>query len=180
MKKSIAILLTVVAFCIASYNLRAFVPSSGYVARLTWLQGWKGTGYYGFNCSGYLANAHGETFISESDFFSGDSRTVRLFSYSNRNAIDESKIEPGDIAAYQGPAPFQGVHVAAYLGGGLWVDSDARRGTIAAYRLANVAASDDWFKGEVRIYRWKSSPNIWERTRNSVTFFTAMNERRSK
>lgn len=68
-------------------------------------------------------------------------------SYWNTSDLDESKLEPGDVAAWHG------VHVAAYLGNGRWVDSDSRRGNVATFRLADKA-NDGWFYGSVRVLRW--------------------------
>ena len=59
-----------------------------------------------------------------------------------------AKLQPGDIVA------FHGVHVAAYLGGGRWVDADTRRGNVAEFRMSDKPAADAWFAGRVRVLRW--------------------------
>lgn len=143
------------------YSTRAMLPSpGGYVTRLQWLEGWTSRGYYGFNCSGYLTNAAGQPFEQSYDIYEGKGNLDFVTEFSGRYTLDESMLQPGDVAAFQGPVGHvlgqsYGVHVAAYLGHGIWIDSDSRRGHVARYKLHDVPAQDWWFDGKVRIYRWR-------------------------
>jgi hypothetical protein len=157
------------------YQLRATIlfPMSN-VQRLQWLNG-----YSGLDCVSFLVVAHGDTHhmpSAEEWYKSGDSKDFRVVTvFQDRQHIDESQLQPGDIAAFVG-APCNkhtdtlvrpgvwlhaeytcmGKHVAAYLHPGVWIDSDVRRGGVAKYDMRCKPVSDDWFSGEVRILRWKS------------------------
>lgn len=137
------------------YSVRAFLPTPpDNLARLHMLEGWSSKGYYAFNCSGVLTNAHGEDWISEKAFYAGRANSIRIVaSLPSRYAINEAALQPGDIAAFAGPSG-TGQHVAAYLGSGMWIDGDNRRGNVARYRLATRPAGDTWFTGDVHIIRW--------------------------
>jgi len=145
-----------------AYSTRAFIPTpGGYLARLEVLKGWSSRGYYAFNCSGFLTNAHGEAFLTERQMYAGEGNLEIVAELRDRNAIDEAVLRPGDIAAFQGSNPrFQGAHVAAFEGSGTWIDSDNRRGFIATYQLKSKPATDPWFQGHVRILRWKDSARV--------------------
>ena len=60
--------------------------------------------------------------------------------------VDTCKL-PGDVAA------FHGVHVAAYIGKGNWMDSDYRHGGVGVMRPNRRRGG--WFYGKVKILRWK-------------------------
>lgn len=160
-----ALILSAVAMI--AFQTRAFLPTAGsYATRLQLLKGWSSQGYYGFNCSGFLSRAHGEAYRSEQAMFRGGNGLTIVSDLDSRNQIDESKLQPGDIAAFGGPQGI-GLHVAAYLGQGIWIDSDSRRGQVATYRLQSKSISDTWFQGRVHIVRWNSKP----RTTLTVHFF---------
>jgi hypothetical protein len=147
--------------------------------RLQYLDGWMSRGYYGFNCAAFLSNAHGERYYTEREMWAGARGKLALIAeYENRHAVNEAEIKPGDIAVFQGPASFpyigRGLHVAAYLGSGVWIDADSRRGYVSKFRLADRAENDLWFSGKVRIVRWDhEAPATWHLTAVADTFFTS-------
>jgi hypothetical protein len=64
--------------------------------------------------------------------------------------------------------------VAAYLGDGVWIDADPRRGFVSKFRLTERAANDSFFFGKVRIVRWdKAASATWHLTQVADTFFTS-------
>ena len=75
-------------------------------------------------------------------------RTSIVAEYRDHTLIDEKQLEPGDIA------DFDGVHVAAYIGGGVSMDSDIAHGGVGPINLWMKPLSDPWFAGGVRILRW--------------------------
>jgi hypothetical protein len=147
--------------------------------RLQYLDGWMSRGYYGLNCAALLSNAHGERYLTEREMWAGAQGKLALVAeYEDRHHVAESKIEPGDIAVFQGPTrpPYigRGLHVAGYLGNGVWIDADARRGFVSKFRLADRPENDRWFWGKVRIVRWNQEASAsWHLTAVADTFFTS-------
>ena len=175
-----AVAAILVAAVFLSYELRPFLPyPNNYVTRLRYLDGWMSRGYYGFNCAAFLSNAHGERYLTEREMWAGAHQKLALITqFADRYHVDESAIEPGDIAVFQGPDKFpyigRGLHVAAYLGAGVWIDSDTRRGYVSKFRLAERPAGDLWFSGNVRIVRWAKAPTpSWHLDAVADTFFTS-------
>lgn len=161
-KKAAAAVLLVSALILGFYNFRAFAPVGSYTTRLALLNGWSSQGYYGFNCAGFIANAHGSAYMSERDMYAGGKGQMHLVaSFASRYTVDESKLQVGDVAAYRGQYDgFEGQHVAVYMGHGTWIDSDSRRGRVATYKLQDVPANDEWFMGTVRIQRWNDAGHL--------------------
>jgi hypothetical protein len=155
-KTALAAILILTAVAIADFNFRAFLPYPGsYVGRMMYLKGWSSNGYYAFNCSGFLSNAHGSDFLNEREMYAGaNGQMILVAEFANRSAVDENKLQPGDVAAFQGPSGFQGLHVAGFVRPGVWIDGDSRRGNVDTYRLQDKSNSDEWFQGKVRIMRW--------------------------
>lgn len=162
--KSSAVLLLLLVLA-ASFTLfhkaRAFVPyPSNYVTRLRWLNGWPSRGYYGFNCSGFLSNAHNEHYLSERELYAGGyGKLLLIDEAADLHHIDETRLQPGDIAAFQGPTtpPYlgRGIHAAAFLAPGVWIDADPRRGFVTTWRMQDKSPTDPWFQNKVRILRWQ-------------------------
>jgi hypothetical protein len=144
------------------FFVRAYSPLPvNYVARLKMLEHWDTEPDDGLNCSGFISNAHSEKFHRSSDFYLNTFDDLDLIAeVRNRRQIDESILSPGDVAAFEGPdwprAARVGVHVAAYLGHGSWVDADSRRGYVEQFRMSDKDSTDQLFTGHVRLYRWKS------------------------
>lgn len=117
-----------------------------YVDRLVDLAG---TPYSQLNCSAYICKARGHAPCSALAMYSGcDGALTIVAEYRDHTLIDEKQLEPGDIA------DFDGVHVAAYIGGGVWMDSDVAHGGVGPINLWMKPLSDPWFAGGVRILRW--------------------------
>jgi hypothetical protein len=160
------------------FEARAFLPyPNDYVTRLQYLTGWASRGHYGFNCSALITNAHGDSYLTEREFWTGAHGRVSLVAeFADRYQIDEQQLHAGDVAVFQGPtaSPYlgRGLHVAAYLGKGTWIDSDTRRGFVAQFPLIGVPDSDPWFKGKVRIVRWNRQGSArWHLTPVAENFF---------
>lgn len=171
-KFKIGVLLTVItvtmivlipSFESCFFFVRAYSPFPvNYLARLNMLDHWDTEPGHGLNCSGFISNAHSEKFHLSSDFYLNTFDDLTLIDeVGNRYRINESHLAPGDVAAFEGPdwprAARVGVHVAAYLGHGLWVDADSRRGYVEQFRMADRDPADQLFAGHVRLYRWKSA-----------------------
>jgi hypothetical protein len=145
------------------FFVRAYSPFPvNYVARLKMLEHWDTEPGDGLNCSGFISNAHSEKFHRSSDFYLNTFDDLNLIEeVSNRQQINESILSPGDVAAFEGPdwplAARVGVHVAAYLGHGVWIDADSRRGYVEQFRMSDKDSTDQLFTGHVRLYRWKSA-----------------------
>ena len=166
--KPLATALLVIAIYISIYSFRGFLPTFGsYPDRLRWLAGWPSRGYYGFNCSGLIAYAHGNDWTSEREMWNGNHGEFTLIeSFSSVNAIDTNDLRAGDIAVFGGKDGV-GIHVVAYLGNGKWIDSDSRRGSVDVYEMKSKTSKDPWFQGHVRIFRW----NTPMRTRLHLGFY---------
>lgn len=151
-----AILASVLASVSLAHDTRAFLPMpGGYLTRLHALEGWQSRGYYGLNCSGYIALAHGSPYREAAEMYEGSEDLPIVAEYATLAGINEADLRPGDVAAFEGHFSIRGIHVAAYLGNGLWADGDSRRGDVAEYRLQDKSPQDSWFQGRVRILRWR-------------------------
>ncbi len=154
----VSLLLAVIGGAVfaTAYRSRATIllPMSD-VARMEWLDG-----YVGLDCTGFLTVAHGDaSYLPSGAEWYRDAEPVSfnvVSVYESRADVDESKLEPGDIAAFTGPDGL-GKHVAGFVRPGKWIDSDVRRGGVASYDLRTKPQSDDWFTGKVRILRWKKA-----------------------
>lgn len=73
--------------------------------------------------------------------------TVHVLDSPNINALDHSKLLPGDLAVTQ-----SGVHILAYVGSNTWIQADPGAGRV----ISAAAPSTDvgWFRSPVRIMRW--------------------------
>lgn len=155
---ALAILALIFAIAFLAYDLRAVVPTPGlsYVQRLRLYQGLESElGPYNpnhrtLNCSALITSAHRTRYMSVGELFNGGSGQLLLIEeVSSLKALREETLIAGDLAV------FGDVHVAAYLGNGLWIDSDGRRGNIATFSLANKI-DDPWFTtSSIRIFQWR-------------------------
>ena len=151
--RKIAIAATVTWIAVV-LGIAAWIPRAprslpyGYVDRLIALEGHRSSMDASFNCATYICFAHSTPYCNAAAMFAGACRDQKIIAdYWNTSDLDESTLEPGDVAAWHG------VHVAAYLGISRWVDSDSRRGNVATFRLADKK-NDSWFYGSVRVLRW--------------------------
>jgi len=118
-----------------------------YLESLTMLNG---TNYWELNCSEYICIAKHHPDCVARNFWeqgcNGDAYVVQ--DVASFDDVDTSELLPGDVAA------FHGVHVAAFVGNGLWMDSDYRHGGVGIMRRNRRPGG--WFYGEVKILRWKN------------------------
>jgi hypothetical protein len=75
-------------------------------------------------------------------------RTVPVLATPSLNALDRSRILPGDIAVTD-----TGVHVMVYLGEKRWIEADPGIGRVIAAQTP--VADNIWFAGPMRIMRWR-------------------------
>lgn len=73
--------------------------------------------------------------------------TKHILSIKSINALNESQIEPGDIAVTA-----NGIHVLAFLGNHEWIEADPNMGKVVIARVP--AAKIPWFDEPVNIMRW--------------------------
>lgn len=73
--------------------------------------------------------------------------TRRVLDTSSLNALDYSKVRPGDLAVTK-----SGIHILAYLGDHQWIEADPGAGRV----ITVTAPSPDnpWFRGPMNIVRW--------------------------
>jgi hypothetical protein len=111
------------------------------------LLAFKGVSYSRLNCSQYICLAKQRPYCTSSEIYQGCHGAFKLVDEVDSLAeIDYSHLRAGDIAA------FHGAHVAAYIGGTTWVDSDPEHGGVGAME---ARLHDPWFEGPIRILRWK-------------------------
>jgi len=67
---------------------------------------------------------------------------------SSWQQLDRSKLLKGDVIA------FNGMHVAAYVGDGHFMDSDPIHEGVGPMKYH---PNDPWFTGRVKVLRWNSS-----------------------
>jgi hypothetical protein len=73
--------------------------------------------------------------------------TIPLFNAESINTLDQSRLEPGDLAVTT-----NGVHIMAFLGGNEWIEADPGIGRVISVA---VPADNRWFKTEMRLVRWR-------------------------
>jgi hypothetical protein len=107
-----------------------------------------GVPYYRLNCSQYICMAKQQPYCNSADMYDGCYGALELIEQvPSLTEVDYSRLRAGDIAA------FHGAHVAAYITGRTWVDSDPEHGGVG---IMKAVPHDPWFSGPVRILRWKS------------------------
>jgi hypothetical protein len=116
------------------------------------LKALRGTSYWSLQCSAYITAAkHFNRHCGAADFFhngcGGALETVAVV--PSIKAIPVAELHPGDVIA------INGVHVAAYVGDGKFMDSDPVHGGVDEM-TPNAIHGDTWFSGQVKILRWKS------------------------
>ena len=81
--------------------------------------------------------------------FTGCDGKLRVIAeYGTIAEIDEGALLPGDVA------DFHGAHVAAYIGDGVWMDSDPAHNGVGKINLKAKPQNDPWFRGNIRVLRW--------------------------
>jgi hypothetical protein len=157
----------------ARHHLDAASLRSAYVAGLRRYNGvtyyWGGESPKGIDCSGLIRRGLVDSFFlrgihtldagliryaiwlwwhdcSARDFGEGHGFTTHLSSTPSINALDHSKILPGDLAVTS-----TGVHNMAYLGDNLWIEADPDIGRVVT---VSVPTDNLWFHGPMNIVRW--------------------------
>ena len=74
--------------------------------------------------------------------------TTRVLATSSLNALDHSRIAPGDMAVTA-----SGLHILAYVGDQCWIEADPHVGHVVT--VAAPAPSNEWFTGPMKIVRWR-------------------------
>ena len=117
-----------------------------YVERLEALAG---TPYGQLNCTQYVCQAHRSLPCSALKMYTGCDGQLRVISeYRTIAEMNESELQPGDVA------DFHGGHVAAYIGNGVWMDSDPAHSGVGKINLKSKSSGDPWFYGNIRVLRW--------------------------
>lgn len=121
------------------------VPT-GYVARL---QALRGTPYLTLDCARYICAAKRHSHCGSAAIFSGCNGDMTLVKQVSTLAEAEALpvLQPGDVA------DFHGVHVAAYVGNGQWMDSNPDHSGVGTMDK-QPNPHDLWYTGPVRILRW--------------------------
>jgi hypothetical protein len=133
-------------FCLFFFG-SSIEGEEGYVGRLT---RFNGTPYNVLNCSGFICAAHKHEHCSAKEMWEACGNSLKVIQQAaGRDGINYSTLRAGDVAA------FHGVHVAAYVGNGVWMDSDPAHGGVAKFRLEKTNPLDPWFAGEIKILRWR-------------------------
>ncbi|OAI58128.1 hypothetical protein AYO49_01340 [Verrucomicrobiaceae bacterium SCGC AG-212-N21] len=173
----VAVLLVVaVLFCMptSKETARNELPAA-YADALQNYQGviywWGGESSRGIDCSGLirrgmmdaalrqgLINADGEMLRAAADLWWHDCSadalgdgyrgyTVPITEAVSLNVLDHSQVRVGDLAIAGG-----GSHILAYLGDKRWIQADPTAQSVIA---ETAPAKNGWFKGRVKIVRWK-------------------------
>jgi hypothetical protein len=139
-------ILALPAIVLSLLSLSFKAAPTNYLESLVMLEG---TDYWQLNCSEYICAAKRHPDCTASNFWErgcdGDALVVQ--DVPSFDDVDTHKLLPGDIAA------FHGVHVAAFTGNGIWLDSDYKHGGVGVMRRNRRPGG--WFYGEVKILRWK-------------------------
>jgi cell wall-associated NlpC family hydrolase len=73
--------------------------------------------------------------------------TLRVLDTPSVNALDHSKVLPGDLAVTR-----NGIHIMAYLGNNRWIEADPGAGRVIT--VTAPSADNSWFETPMNIVRW--------------------------
>ena len=76
--------------------------------------------------------------------------TQRLFLTASLNSVDDSRLQPGDIAVTMG-----GAHCLAYLGDRTWIEADPSALVGDKVIQVRVPSKNAWFSQPMQILRWR-------------------------
>ena len=118
---------------------------------LSMLVALRGTSYWTLQCSSYITTAHHFRHCGAAEFWQNGcgGALVTVAEVSSIEKIPVAKLQAGDVIA------FHGVHVAAYIGDGKFMDSDPNHYGVGDM-TPDAIHGDTWFTGKVRILRWKN------------------------
>lgn len=146
MRKSIAGVITVM--CLLTLTSCDGADQNDYLLRLFSL---RGTSYWTLQCSDYITTAKKFRHCGAAEFWRNGcgGALVTVAEVSSANKIPVAILRAGDVIA------FHGVHVAAYVGDGKFMDSDPNHYGVGDM-TPDAIHGDTWFAGKVKILRWKS------------------------
>lgn len=84
---------------------------------------------------------------SAKDLGEGHGMTTPLFATPTLNAVDYSKLQPGDLAVTA-----SGAHIMAYLGNKQWIEADPGVGRVIT--VAAPSSDNPWFRVPMHMVRW--------------------------
>ena len=144
--------LLLLALISSLFSLSLAPAPKSYVQSLVML---RGTPYETLNCSEYICVASRHRLCQAADFWDNgcDGDAVVVQDVARFEDIDTSKLHPGDVVA------FHRVHVGAFVGNGVWMDSHFRHNGVGTMQPNHRHGG--WFFGEVKILRWKNFSS-WE------------------
>lgn len=118
---------------------------------LDMLKSLRGTSYWTLQCSTYITTAHHFHHCGAAGFWKDGCGGALAVVEQKRslNEINPAELQPGDVLA------FHGVHVAAYVGNGKFMDSDPNHDGVGDM-TPDAIHGDLWFNGQVKVLRWKS------------------------
>jgi cell wall-associated NlpC family hydrolase len=113
------------------------------------LKRYRGLSYWRLSCTSYITTAKNFHHPCNAKQFWSNGCDGALLTVSEAprfQDLNRAVLQPGDVIA------FHGVHVAAYLGDGEFMDSDP---THAGVGTMTPVAGDAWFTGAVKVLRWR-------------------------
>lgn len=119
---------------------------------LSTLHDLRGTSYWTLQCSTYITTAkHFGRHCGAAEFWKNGcgGALATVAEVPSLAAVPVDSLQPGDVLA------FHGVHVAAYVGNGHFMDSDPTHNGVGDM-TPNAIKNDGWFTGKVKILRWKN------------------------
>jgi len=118
---------------------------------LSMLVGLRGTSYWTLQCSTYITTAKHFRHCGAAEFWNNGcgGALATVAEVPSIEKIPVTSLQAGDVVA------FHGVHVAAYIGDGKFMDSDPNHGGVGDM-TPNAIHNDGWFTGEVKILRWRN------------------------
>jgi cell wall-associated NlpC family hydrolase len=112
--------------------------------------------HVGISCSGLICRAHNlqtadNVHCVAAQLWNGCGGKLLLKEQAKSfETLGIEHLQPGDVLV------FNQVHAAAYLGNGIFIDSDPLHNGVATGTLQHVAG-DPWFSGPVRVLAWKNN-----------------------
>jgi hypothetical protein len=101
------------------------------------------------SCSSYICLAKKHTKCTAKEMWEGCGGAMETVQeVANFADVDATQLHAGDVA------DFHGIHVAMYVGDGVWMDSIPERGV--GRMTVPVNWADLWYSGRIKVLRWVS------------------------
>lgn len=138
--------ISLVALALSLSFLTSCDANTGYLGRLLSL---KGTPYLTLDCARYICAAKKHSHCGSRDIYSGCNGSMAVVAEVKTLAEVQQlpNLQPGDVV------DFHGIHVAAYIGEGKFMDSNPDRNGVDNMPL-NPNPFDPWYNGPIRVMRW--------------------------